>query len=32
MIDPGVVIDKIEITFGKSKGSYFGVPETLVKR
>ena len=30
MIDPGVVLDKIEIHFGESKKSYFGSPETLI--
>lgn len=31
MIDPGVVIDKIEIVFGKRSDSYFGSPETKNK-
>ena len=30
MIDPGVVIDKIEIVIGEKKNSYFGTSETIV--
>lgn len=28
MVDPGVVLDKVEIVFGERKASYFGAPET----
>lgn len=28
MIDPGVVLDKIEIVSGEKQDSYFGAPET----
>jgi hypothetical protein len=33
MVDPGVVLDKIEIIFGKNENlpSYFGAPETKFK-
>jgi hypothetical protein len=32
MIDPGVVIDKIEIVTGQEKDSYFGAEETLINK
>ncbi len=31
MIDPGVVIDKLELVFGERQGSYFGLPETIAR-